>query len=150
MPGNVWMWICFSDNDNRRQLVSMITRGLSFQYKKILSIITSFSLRLLHKTVNALRQQPDNIQHAWEKVPEYPDEEIQKDPLIVLRCDRKVYRCPPVFDVLLRTLRGYMTSSRALLNHHVLSNPLGGGKRKYIALRSKTKIFYWLKIINRV
>lgn len=84
--------------------------------------------RLLQKTVNILRNQPENIRHDWEKLPQYTEEEIQKDPLIVLRCDKKVFRCPPLFEILLRTLRGYMTSSRALLNHHILSNPLFGDK----------------------
>jgi len=78
--------------------------------------------------VNVLRYQPETIQYTWERIPESSEEDIQKDPLIVLRCDKNVFRCPPVFDILLRALRGYMTASRALLNRHILANPLIGGE----------------------
>ena len=112
-------------------------------------IITSLILitnRLLHQTVNILRQRQQqqlqqqqqqqlfvtsgNSTGRWDnsRLGESTDEEIQKDPLIVLRCDRRVFRCPPIFDILLRVLRGYMTASRGLLNHHILSNPLSGSK----------------------
>ena len=93
-----------------------------------------FRKRLLHRTVNILRQFIDAddthpfLTRPRPRVEESTDEEIQKDPLIVLRCDRRVFRCPPLFDIMLRVLRGYMTASRGLLNHHILSNPLSGSE----------------------
>lgn len=80
-------------------------------------------------TVNILRKQPDNIRYKWEKTPVYTTEEIQKDPLIVLRCDPRVYRCPPVLEINLRVLNGYLTASRALLSHHLLANPVAAGSK---------------------
>ena len=103
----------------------------------IFFVLFFITKRLLHRTVNILRQFIDDDdqtpQHSSSsrpppRVEESTDEEIQKDPLIVLRCDRRVFRCPPLFDIMLRVLRGYMTASRGLLNHHILSNPLSGSK----------------------
>ena len=92
----------------------------------MMSLLLYFSLffSLWLKTVNILRKQPEEKTVEWNRTPQYTDEEIQKDPLIVLRCDPKVYRCPHVFEIVLRALNGYLTASRALLNHHLLSNPL--------------------------
>ncbi|XP_066936944.1 integrator complex subunit 2-like isoform X1 [Clytia hemisphaerica] len=95
--------------------------------------------RLLHRTVNVLRYQPENIKYSWERTCETTDEEIQKDPLIVLRCDKRIFRSPPLFGILLRTLRGYLTASRGLLQHHILSNPLNGASRKAEKVLSKEK-----------
>ena len=88
------------------------------------------------KTVNVLRKQPDYVTHDWEKNPEYSEEEIKKDPLIVLRCNPNVYRCPPVFDIILRVLNGYLTASRSLLNHHLLSNPVIPGSKPQQEIKS--------------
>lgn len=77
--------------------------------------------------MNILRLKLDEESAEWHKTSEYTNEEIQKDPLIVLRCDRRVYRCPPVFELLIRVLSGYLTASRALLNHHLLANPVISG-----------------------
>ncbi|XP_012557511.2 integrator complex subunit 2 isoform X1 [Hydra vulgaris] len=98
--------------------VQMVLAGV---WKK-LNIVAPRMLWL--KTVNALHKKPDHIRYEWQKIVPFTDEEIKKDPLIVLRCDEKVYRVPPIFDILLKTLNGYLAASRSLLNHHVLSNPL--------------------------
>ena len=82
--------------------------------------------RLWLKTVNALRER-DKGRSIYSNTTSYTSEEIERDPLIVLRCDRRVYRCPPLFDLLVRVLNAYLAASRALLNHHLLSNPLAAG-----------------------
>lgn len=41
------------------------------------------------------------------------------DPLIVLRCDRRVHRCPPLMDVTLHMLNGYLLASKAYLSAHL-------------------------------
>lgn len=53
----------------------------------------------------------------------YTDEDIMKDPLTVLRCDRRVFRCPPLFDILVRVLMGYLAGSRALLSQYLQAHP---------------------------
>lgn len=85
--------------------------------------------KLWLKTVNVLRKQPDYAKEDWQKIPEYSEEDIKKDPLIALRVDPRVYRCPPLFDILLRVLNGYLTASRSVLNHHLLSNPVIPGSK---------------------
>ncbi|CAB4005916.1 Integrator complex subunit 2 [Paramuricea clavata] len=52
----------------------------------------------------------------------YTDDELIKDPLTVLRCDRKILRCAPIFTVITRVLMGYLAASRAMLNQHILAN----------------------------
>lgn len=56
-------------------------------------------------------------------------EEIVKDPLIILRCDRPLFRCAPLFDIMLRILSAYMDASRAFLSHHIQSHPVPPAKR---------------------
>ncbi|XP_065055164.1 LOW QUALITY PROTEIN: integrator complex subunit 2-like [Rhopilema esculentum] len=75
--------------------------------------------RLWLRTVNALSQ----AQATGSKAQPYTDEEITKDPLVILRCDRRLFRCTPLFDVVLRILSAYMDASRAFLAHH-LQSPL--------------------------
>lgn len=81
-----------------------------------------------YKTVNSLHKQPEETINILTKLTEYTDEEIQRDPLIVLRCDLRVYRCPPLFDIVLRVLNAYLTASKSSMNHHLLSNPIILGK----------------------
>ena len=89
--------------------------------------------------MNILRLKLDGESAEWNKTSEYTNEEIQKDPLIVLRCDRRVYRCPPVFELLIRVLSGYLTASRALLNHHLLANPIILGMSAFTHVKSENQ-----------
>lgn len=40
-----------------------------------------------------------------------------------MRCDEKVFRCAPVYAIVLRVLRASLASSRSQLNQHLQANP---------------------------
>ncbi|KAL4608764.1 integrator complex subunit 2 [Arapaima gigas] len=70
--------------------------------------------RLWVMTVNAL--QPSMKLFRQQK---YTQNDLMVDPLIVLRCDQRVYRCPPLMDITLHVLNGYLLASKAYLNAHL-------------------------------
>ena len=65
-------------------------------------------------TVNALRPQQDGLY----RIPPYSEDDITLDPLILLRCDERVYRCPPLLQINLRILEAFLYASRTYLNEH--------------------------------
>ncbi|XP_033618818.1 integrator complex subunit 2 isoform X2 [Fukomys damarensis] len=70
--------------------------------------------RLWVMTVNAL--QP-SIKFVRQQ--KYTQNDLMIDPLIVLRCDKRVYRCPPLMDITLHMLNGYLLASKAYLSAHL-------------------------------
>jgi integrator complex subunit 2 len=42
-------------------------------------------------------------------------ESLAIDPLIALRCDERVFRCPPLFEIILQIFKGYLAVSKAKL-----------------------------------
>ncbi|KAL7846646.1 hypothetical protein SRHO_G00216260 [Serrasalmus rhombeus] len=70
--------------------------------------------RLWVMTVNALQPSVKLLrQHR------YTQNDLLVDPLIVLRCDPRVFRCPPLMDITLHMLNGYLLASKAYLNAHL-------------------------------
>ncbi|XP_072515420.1 integrator complex subunit 2 [Salminus brasiliensis] len=70
--------------------------------------------RLWVMTVNALQPCLKLLrQHR------YTQNDLLVDPLIVLRCDPRVFRCPPLMDITLHMLNGYLLASKAYLNAHL-------------------------------
>ncbi|XP_062870310.1 integrator complex subunit 2 isoform X2 [Trichomycterus rosablanca] len=70
--------------------------------------------RLWVMTVNALQPSAKLLsQHR------YTQNDLLVDPLIVLRCDCRVLRCPPLMDITLHILNGYLLASKAYLNAHL-------------------------------
>ncbi|KAI4454321.1 integrator complex subunit 2 [Holotrichia oblita] len=49
--------------------------------------------------------------------------DVAEDPLQIMRCDERVYRCAPIFAIVLRVLRASLASSRSQLYQHLQSNP---------------------------
>ncbi|KAG8122637.1 hypothetical protein E2320_018122 [Naja naja] len=70
--------------------------------------------RLWVMTVNAL--QPSGKMVRQQK---YTQKDLLIDPLIVLRCDPRVHRCPPLMDITLHMLNGYLLASKAYLSAHL-------------------------------
>ncbi|XP_075875995.1 integrator complex subunit 2 [Nelusetta ayraudi] len=70
--------------------------------------------RLWIMTVNALRPSAKLLRQQT-----YTQNDLMVDPLIVLRCDQRVYRCPPIMDIVLHMLNGYLLASKAYLNCHL-------------------------------
>ncbi|XP_061754185.1 integrator complex subunit 2 [Nerophis ophidion] len=70
--------------------------------------------RLWVMTVNAL--QPSATLLGQQT---FSQNNLMVDPLIVLRCDQRVYRCPPLMDIVLHMLNGYLLASKAHLHSHL-------------------------------
>lgn len=41
----------------------------------------------------------------------------------ILRCDERVFRCAPIYSIVLRVLRASLASSRSQLMQHLQANP---------------------------
>ncbi|XP_052246674.1 integrator complex subunit 2-like isoform X3 [Dreissena polymorpha] len=76
------------------------------------------SIRL--STVNALRPQ----KKRGFKFSQYTETDVTVDPLIVLRCDERVFRCGPVLEIVLRILGAYTLACRVYLENHIQCNPV--------------------------
>ncbi|XP_069576218.1 integrator complex subunit 2 isoform X2 [Brachyistius frenatus] len=70
--------------------------------------------RLWVMTVNALQPSAKLLRQQT-----YTQNDLMVDPLIVLRCDQRVYRCPPLMDIVLHMLNGYLLASKAYLQCHL-------------------------------
>ncbi|KAM3868901.1 integrator complex subunit 2 [Diretmus argenteus] len=70
--------------------------------------------RLWVMTVNALQPSAKLLRQQV-----YSQIDLMVDPLIVLRCDQRVYRCPPLMDIVLHMLNGYLLASKAYLHCHL-------------------------------
>nr|XP_003227322.3 PREDICTED: integrator complex subunit 2 [Anolis carolinensis] len=79
-----------------------------------MALNTVMPRRLWVMTVNAL--QPSNKMIRQQK---YTQKDLMIDPLIVLRCDPRVHRCPPLMDITLHMLNGYLLASKAFLSAHL-------------------------------
>lgn len=51
-------------------------------------------------------------------------DDIILDPLHVLRCDKRIFRCPPFMEIILHMLQAFLAASRTHLLHHTLENPM--------------------------
>lgn len=83
-------------------------------------INTVMPRRLKTMTVNALSHSKPLIT--------FKEEDLIVDPLTSLRCDLRVFRCPPIMEVVLNILRAYLAASRAFLASHLQANPAVGIK----------------------
>ncbi|KAJ8044197.1 Integrator complex subunit 2 [Holothuria leucospilota] len=92
--------------------------ALTVQVWKQLNIVMPRRLKTM--TVNALAHS--------KPVATFTEEDLILDPLISLRCDLRVYRCPPLMDIVLNILRAYLAASRAFLAAHLQANPAVGIK----------------------
>ncbi|XP_010220882.1 PREDICTED: integrator complex subunit 2 [Tinamus guttatus] len=70
--------------------------------------------RLWVMTVNALQPSVKIVRQQ-----KYTQNDLMIDPLIVLRCDQRVHRSPPLMDITLHMLNGYLLASKAYLNAHL-------------------------------
>uniref|UniRef100_H3D254 Integrator complex subunit 2 n=1 Tax=Tetraodon nigroviridis TaxID=99883 RepID=H3D254_TETNG len=79
-----------------------------------ISLNTVMPRRLWVMTVNALQLSAKLLGQQ-----RYTQNDLMVDPLIVLRCDQRVYRCPPLMDIVLHMLNGYLLASKAYLHCHL-------------------------------
>ncbi|CAL1529921.1 unnamed protein product [Lymnaea stagnalis] len=86
--------------------------------KKVWFKLHGFTPRKLRlDTVNAL--QPTR-KSAFQSSSQFTEQDLVIDPLVVLRCDDRVFRCAPILEILLRILSAYTQACRVFLNSHVV------------------------------
>ncbi|KAK9968348.1 hypothetical protein ABG768_002678 [Culter alburnus] len=100
------MGLLLEDGVSRRilQTVNKLWMVLNTVMPRKLWVMT---VNALQPTVKLLRQQ------------RYTQNDLMVDPLIVLRSDPRVFRCPPLMDITLHMLNGYLLASKAYLNAHL-------------------------------
>uniref|UniRef100_A0A8C5UGN5 Integrator complex subunit 2 n=1 Tax=Malurus cyaneus samueli TaxID=2593467 RepID=A0A8C5UGN5_9PASS len=92
-----------------------VPRGILQAVNKLWMVLnTVMPRRLWVMTVNALQPSVKIVRQQ-----KYTQNDLMIDPLIVLRCDQRVYRCPPLMDIILHMLNGYLLASKAYLNAHL-------------------------------
>ncbi|XP_036054046.1 integrator complex subunit 2 isoform X2 [Onychomys torridus] len=101
---------------NMNQLLnSGVPRRILQTVNKLWMVLnTVMPRRLWVMTVNALQPSIKFIRQQ-----KYTQNDLMIDPLIVLRCDRRVHRCPPLMDITLHMLNGYLLASKAYLSAHL-------------------------------
>uniref|UniRef100_A0A3Q4ASC6 Uncharacterized protein n=1 Tax=Mola mola TaxID=94237 RepID=A0A3Q4ASC6_MOLML len=96
-------------------LESAVPRRILQTLNKLwMGLNTVMPRRLWVMTVNALQPSAKLLRQQ-----RYTQNDLMVDPLIVLRCDQRVYRCPPLMDIVLHMLNGYLLASKAYLHCHL-------------------------------
>ncbi|KAL8199110.1 UNVERIFIED_CONTAM: Integrator complex subunit 2, partial [Gekko kuhli] len=103
-----------TSNMNRLLYSGIPRRILQTANRLWMTLNTVMPRRLWVMTVNAL--QPSGKMVRQQK---YTQKDLMIDPLIVLRCDQRVHRCPPLMDITLHMLNGYLLASKAYLSAHL-------------------------------
>ncbi|NXX69195.1 INT2 protein, partial [Spizella passerina] len=92
-----------------------VPRGILQAVNKLWMVLnTVMPRRLWVMTVNALQPSAKLVRQQ-----KYTQNDLMIDPLIVLRCDQRVHRSPPLMDIILHMLNGYLLASKAYLNAHL-------------------------------
>ncbi|KAJ1071698.1 hypothetical protein K5549_001990 [Capra hircus] len=83
----------------------------------VLYYILSYEEALLANAKTLVNALQPSIKFVRQQ--KYTQNDLMIDPLIVLRCDQRVYRCPPLMDITLHMLNGYLLASKAYLSAHL-------------------------------
>lgn len=104
----------------KRILGPTVPRLIQELYKGVwIRLNTVLPRRLWIMSINAL--QPDD---EVVKTNLLTQENVLFDPLQVLRCDERVFRCPDVLAIVLRILQASLAASKTQLSRHILDKPL--------------------------
>lgn len=104
----------------KKILGSTVPRLIQELYKNVwIRLNTVFPRRLWVLSINAL--MPED---AVTKNFNLTQETILIDPLQVLRCDERVFRCAGALAIVLRILQASLAASKSQLSRHMLDKPL--------------------------
>ncbi|EFN80684.1 Integrator complex subunit 2 [Harpegnathos saltator] len=101
-------------------LDEQVPRYIQELYKQVwLRLNTVLPRCLWVLSINALL-----VENAIVKSVFLTQDNIVLDPLQVLRCDTRVFRCAPILSVVLRILQATLAASRSQLSRHMQDKPL--------------------------
>lgn len=100
-------------------LSDKVPRHIQELYREVwLRLNTVLPRCLWVMTINAL------LDISFTKSVTVTQENVLVDPLQVLRCDLRVFRCGPILKIILRILEASLAASRSQLSRHLLDKPL--------------------------
>lgn len=125
----IWPYVnVFTENMSK---ILNLNVSNSPEYKKLIGVTTKlwwkfnavFPRKLWVMTVNSLKRPQDVKQAIDVKSVEYSWNELALDPLIVLRCDSRVYRCVETLNIVLHILSAFLAASRRCLQDQINEQP---------------------------
>ncbi|XP_034948170.1 integrator complex subunit 2 isoform X2 [Chelonus insularis] len=121
-PTEIWAYSETIIHYFKTVLDEKVPRYIQELYKQVwLRLNTVLPRCLWVMSINALLMESS---HPTVKNIQLTQENIVLDPLQVLRCDTRVFRCAPVLSVILRILQATLAASRSQLSRHMQDRPL--------------------------
>ena len=96
------------------------------------SKLDTISPQLKTATVNAFQASTPMIS--------YNEAQIINDPLIVLKCDIRVFKNPPILAIMLKNLNCFLQMSKTFLANHILMNPSSDVKIQMLDEREELRV----------
>lgn len=119
-PSDVWPLADTFTKYIRNIMNSTVPRLIQDLYKQVwIRLNTVLPRKLWTMTINGL--MPDD--YVW-KAHGSPRDLTLFDPLLVLRCDERVFRCPDILAIVLRILQASLAASKCQMARHMLDRPL--------------------------
>ena len=104
----------------KKILEDSVPRLIQELYKQVwIKLNTILPRHLWVMTINALMPNDTITRNAMVK-----QENIMIEPLQILRCDERVYRCPDALAIILRILQASLAASKIQLSRHIMDKPL--------------------------
>ncbi|CAG9566994.1 unnamed protein product [Danaus chrysippus] len=120
-PTDIWPFAEIFVKYVKSVLGSRVPRHIQELYREVwLRLNTVLPRCLWILTINALL----DINNGCGKYVTITQENVLVDPLQVLRCDIRVFRCGPILKIILRILEASLAASRSQLSRHLLDKPL--------------------------
>lgn len=139
----IWVFVdIFMDNWHR-----VLSLSDSYEHRRLKKLITKlwwkfntiFPRKLWVMTTNSLRRyQTNGNKYSNTQSIDYSWNELTSDPLIVLRCDNRIFRCTPMLGIVLHILNGFLAATKRCLQDQVYehSNKRTGDNRNLDELRT--------------
>lgn len=104
----------------KKILEDSVPRLIQELYKEIwIKLNTILPRHLWVMTINALMPSDEITKNALLR-----QENMMIEPLQILRCDERVFRCPDALAIILRILQASLAASKIQLSRHIMDKPL--------------------------
>jgi integrator complex subunit 2 len=104
----------------KKILEPSVPRLIQELYKQIwIKLNTILPRQLWVMTINALMPDDTITKHVVLR-----QENIMIEPLQILRCDERIFRCPDALSIILKILQASLAASKIQLSRHIMDKPL--------------------------